>query len=197
MSGYDPEEGTNEEVSIQELDPDGGGLETYYWRDYSNFLGTFYGWYDGSGEKVERDAGVTFKLGDGWWTSATEGFSIQSSGQVNTEGYAVDLIAGNVMTINATPVKIDINQVKVSGYDPEAGTNENVSMQELDPDGGGLETYYWRDYSNFLGTYYGWYDGSGEKVDDEQVFMEPGEGLWTAADEDELYVLEFPGVKIK
>lgn len=73
---------------------------------------------------------------------------------------------------------IDLNSIKVVGYDPEEGTEGEVKVQSLDNLGKGGMTYFFYDLP---GELYGWLDSYDEPVEDGSVILAPGEGLWTSA----------------
>jgi hypothetical protein len=73
---------------------------------------------------------------------------------------------------------IDLNSIKVVGYDPEEGTEGEVKVQSLDNLGKGGMTYFFYDLPDEL---YGWLDSYDEPVEDGSVILAPGEGLWTSA----------------
>ena len=73
---------------------------------------------------------------------------------------------------------IDLNSIKVVGYDPEVGTEAEVQAQPLDNRGKGGMTYSFYDVP---GELYGWLDSNDEPVEDGTVVLSPGEGLWVSA----------------
>jgi hypothetical protein len=87
---------------------------------------------------------------------------------------------------------IDLNSIKVVGYDPEEGTEGEVKVQSLDNLGKGGMTYFFYDLP---GELYGWLDSYDEAVEDGSVMVKPGEGLWVSSPNDS-FQLEIPGVNL-
>ena len=79
--------------------------------------------------------------------------------------------------------KIDLTEMKVTGYDEEA--RGEVQVQTLDEYGRTLGTFFWNDFVNKKGTkIYGWLDEDDEPISEGDVEFQAGEGLWTYSDED-------------
>ena len=202
VNGYDPEEGSMDEVFAQELKVTGAGGKQYYWLDGEDDDGNpMYGWYDDDTEKIPAGE-VMLSPGDGFWTKApSSAFKFQSSGQVNTTGTTITLVgngaaAGKRMVVNPRPVKVDINDLEVSGYNPDDGSMDEVFAQELKVTGAGGKQYYWLDGEDDDGNpMYGWYDDDTEKIPDNTVFIEAGDGLWVKAPSSK-FVINIPGVKV-
>ena len=187
--GYDKEEGTEAEVTVQTLDNLGKGGATYFFYDVP---GELYGWLDGSDEPVENGT-IVLSKGDGLWVSApNSSLGLQTSGQVQKDKYAVELVSGNKMVVNSTPVAVDLNAIEVAGYDSEEGTEAEVTVQTLDAYGKGGITYFFYDVP---GELYGWLDGSDEPLEDGVMMVQPGEGLWVSAPNSS-FQLEIPGVNL-
>ena len=111
---------------------------------------------------------------------ATVGFGLESA---NVVGYAsgVTTSGNKIMGAQFSPVAgdaIDLNTIKVVGYDPEEGTEAEVQVQPLDNRGKGGMTY---SYYDVPGELTGWLDGNDEPVEDGTVILAPGEGLWVSA----------------
>jgi hypothetical protein len=87
---------------------------------------------------------------------------------------------------------VDLNSVKVIGYDAEEGTEGEVKAQTLDYLGKGGMTYSFYDLP---GELYGWLDGYDESFEDNTVMVQPGEGLWVSAPS-EAFHLELPGANL-
>lgn len=202
VSGYNKEDGSFGEVVAQKLKVTGAGGDMYLWNDGYNDDGDYmYGWYDGSDEKVE-DGAVMLIPGDGLWTEAPNSdFKFQSAGQVNTAGTTITLIgngaaSGKRMVVNPRPVKIDLNDLEVTGYNKEDGSFGEVVAQRLKVTGAGGDMYLWNDGYNDDGDYlYGWYDGADEKIEDNTTFIEAGDGLWVEAPSAQ-FKINIPGVKV-
>ena len=110
---------------------------------------------------------------------ATVGFGLESA---NVVGYNNnDLRTGNkgvgacFLPIGADAVKL--NELKVSGYDPEAGCEGDVYVQTLDNYGRTIDMYFWYDVP---GELYGWLDIDDNEVDDTVKFN-VGEGIYANA----------------
>ena len=197
VTGYDKEEGTEEEVSVQTLDENGPMLKQYFWYDISDGEEVYYGWLDGdSGDFIGEGEVVLYK-GDALWVSSpSDMFKLQSSGQVDTKGFAVTLKIGFKLVANQTPVQLDLTAVKAAGYSEEDGTEEEVSVQTLDENGSMLKQYFWYDISDGEDVYYGWLDGdSGDFIEEGEVMLQPGEAVWVNAP-DTAFTLEIPGVNL-
>ena len=193
VTGYDKEEGSEEDVKVQTLDRYGRGGVTYAWMDVTDGDDVYYGWFD-DGEPVEAGT-LTLAAGDGLWVNSPNAdFALQSSGKVPTSAVAVTLRAGNKLVENATPVSVDLTRIVVSGYDEEEGSEEDVKVQTLDRYGRGGVTYAWMDLVDGDDVYYGWYD-DGEEVLEGTLVLQPGEGLWANAPSSD-YQIEFPGVTL-
>ena len=191
VTGYDTEEGSEEEVTAMTLDAAGRTLATYYWYDVTDGEDVFYGWYDDNGDLVD---GVSVAPGEGLYVGAPSAeFSLQSAGQVPTSDIAVQLRFGNKHAVNPTPVALDIQGVWISGYDTEEGSEEEVTAMSLDAAGRTLATYYWYDVTDGEDVYYGWFDDNGDLV--ENVTIAPGTSFYFGAPSTSFYV-NFPGVAL-
>ena len=87
---------------------------------------------------------------------------------------------------------IDLQDIKVTGYDATEGSEEEVTAQTLDNAGRTLKTYSWIDLTDGSDVYYGWYE-DGELV--ENVSLISGESLYFRAPSTDYYV-NFPGVTL-
>ena len=74
---------------------------------------------------------------------------------------------------------INMQDIKVVGYDVEEGTEGDVTAQTLDQFGRDTATYEWYDVVDGEDVYYGWYDSDFELVEDLTVL--PGEGFYVRA----------------
>ena len=191
VTGYNPEDGSDGDVSAMTLDNAGRTLETYFWTDVVDGEDVYYGWYDGDGELVD---GVAFAPGEALYVDAPDtSFALQSAGQVPTSDIAVQLRFGAKHAVNPTPVTISIQDIWISGYVAEDGSDGDVSAMTLDNAGRTLETYFWTDVEDGEDVYYGWYDGDGELVDG--VTLAPGASFYFDAPSTSFYV-NFPGVTL-
>ena len=120
---------------------------------------------------------------------ATVGFSLESA---NVVGY------DNVSTTNGfralgmsfAPVanQMDLQELKVSGYNHEDGFDGEINIQFLDSIGRTASKYFWYDIpadeeDPDSVAFYGWYDGTDTLV--EGVTVEPGQGFWLFSDSKE------------
>ena len=70
VTGYDKEEGTEEEVSVQTLDKNGSCVKIYFWYDVTDGEDVYYGWLDGdSGDFIEA-GDVEVAAGEALWAYA-------------------------------------------------------------------------------------------------------------------------------
>lgn len=192
VTGYDKEEGCEEDVKVQILNSLGMGGVTYAWYDLNDDGEIYYGWF-ADDEVAKGD--VVLSPGDALWVSApNESYKILSSGQVPTEDVVVTLRSGNKLVANPTPISVDLTEIVVAGYDPEEGCEEDVKAQILNNVGMGGVTYAWYDLDDDGEVYYGWF--ADDEVAEGDVVIGPGEGLWVSAPST-AYTLKFPGVVIK
>lgn len=197
VTGYNKEEGTEEEVSVQTLDEYGSMLKQYYWYDITDGEDVYYGWLDGETGDFIAEGDATLSIGDGLWVSSPSAtFNLQTAGQVPTASADVSLKAGFKLVANQTPVAMDLLKFIVSGYDVEAGTEEEVSVQTLDEYGSMLKQYYWYDITDGEDVYYGWLDGeTGDFIEEGSVMIGAGEALWVSAPSTS-FKLEIAGVEL-
>ncbi len=197
VTGYDTEEGTEEEVSVQTLDKNGSRVNFYYWYDVTDGADVYYGWLDAdSGDFIESGT-VLLGVGDGLWVDAPSAdYKLQSAGQVMTAAATVTLREGFKMVSNPTPVAVDLTTITVTGYNEVDGTEEEVSVQTLDKNGSRVNFYYWYDVTDGADVYYGWLDAdSGDFISEGDVEVGAGEALWVDAPSTD-YKLVLPGVTL-
>ena len=195
VTGYDKEDGTDGDVSVQTLDATGNMIDQYFWVDVTDGDDVVYGWFDNNGDQVEAGT-VTFAVGDGLWVDAVDNtFGLQSAGSVLSEDYAVVLRAGFKMVANSTPVAVDLTEITVTGYDADEGTDGDVSVQTLDSTGNMIDQYFWVDVTDGDDVVYGWFDNNGDQVEAENVMVEAGAALWVDA-ADSTFSLVIPGVDL-
>ena len=79
--------------------------------------------------------------------------------------------------------EVDLTDIKVVGYDPEVGTEDEVYLQSLDYRGRTVagSMYFWIDVTDGEDVYYGWLNEAGDFVEAGDVTFAPGEGLWVHA----------------
>ena len=197
VTGYDKEEGTEEEVSVQTLNKNGGMVNQYIWIDITDGDDVYYGWIDlDTGDFVEPGT-VLFQVGDGLWVDApSSDFKLQTAGQVMTAAATVSLREGFKMVANPTPVAVDLTDIIVTGYDEEEGTEEEVSVQTLNKNGGMVNQYIWIDITDGDDVYYGWIDlDTGDFIEEDTVSVGAGEALWVDAPSTD-FKLVLPGVTL-
>ena len=181
--GYDLEAGTIDEIYLDILTP-GGTTEVTY--EYIDCLPDFEpGWYCDY-EPVEVGTCI-IEPGRGYWVTAIEGYKFMSAGEVIEKGRAIPLRAGAIGVGNFLARNVDLMEIKPSGFDPSAGTIDEIYADILTP-GGTTEVTY--EYIDCLPDFEpGWYCDY-EPVGEGDCVLAPSDGLWvTAADG---YVLEFP-----
>ena len=194
-AGYDPADGTDGDVSVQTLDASGNAIDMYFWVDVTDGDDVVHGWFDGDGNPVER-GDVTLQVGDGLWVeSSSDDFKLQSAGKVATADSQMSLRAGFKMVANGTPVSVDLTDIWVSGYDPEEGTDGDVSVQTLDASGNAVDMYFWVDVTDGDDVVYGWFDGDGNEISEGDVSVAPGAGLW-AESSASTFKINVPGVTL-
>ena len=197
VTGYDTEEGTAEQVSVQTLDKNGSMVDKYLWIDVTDGDDVYYGWIDASSGDIVQPSEVKLNVGDGLWVDAPSAdFKLQSAGQVMTAAATVTLREGFKMVGNPTPVAVDLTKFIVTGYDAEEGTEEEVSVQTLDTNGSMVDKYLWIDVTDGDDVYYGWIDASsGDLVEEGNVDVGAGEALWVDSP-DATFKLVLPGVTL-
>ncbi len=197
VTGYDTEAGTVEEVSVQTLNKNGDMVNQYFWYDYVDGSDVYYGWLDADSGDFVVEGDVTFAVGDGLWVDAPSAdYKLQTAGQVMTSSAAITLREGFKMVANPTPVDVDLTAITVSGYDTEAGTVEEVSVQTLNKNGDMVNQYFWYDYVDGSDVYYGWLDAdSGDFISEGDVSVGAGSALWVDAPSTD-YNLVLPGVTL-
>ena len=171
----------------------------YFWVDADiPFVGKIRGWTDG--EEYVEPGQVFIDQGEGLWVNAPNTtFKLQSSGAVDQKGVGIALRAGRKLVCNPTPVAADYYDIKVSGYDPEEGTDQEVDIQKLDYRGKLVPNsqFFWVDADvPFVGKLYGWTDGSDYIEERGVAALEPGEAIWVNSPNTS-FQIEFPGVEIK
>ena len=186
VTGYDPEEGTEAAINAQTLDEFGRTVNSYFYYDVP---GELTGWLDIADEEADD---VVVKPGAALYVIAPDNsLSIQSAGKVPTTATATLLRNGGTLCANPTPVAVKINDLVVTGYDEETGTEAEVNAQTLDAFGRTVNSYFFYDVP---GELYGWLDIADEEISDD-VTVAPGEGLYVIAPNNTLSI-EFPGVNL-
>ena len=203
VTGYNVEDGSEDEVYAQTLDSQGKLVDLYNWIDVSyeedGETVTLYGWMNADGELVEAGTKV-FALGDGLWVNApSEAYTLNFNGEVVKDGVDASLKVGSKMVSNPLPLNVDINNIIVKGYSAADGSEDEVYAQTLDSQGRLVDLYNWIDVSyeedGETVTLYGWMNADGELVEDETVNVKAGEALWinsVSAD----YSVSFPEITL-
>ena len=154
------------------------------------------GWIDIGDNPYE--GGVKIQAGEGLWTSCTgDGFNLQSSGEVPQSGVEVELQNFGLSVANATPVQVDLINCIVTGYKDEQGEGEaggEVNVQTLNEFGQTVGSYFWYDMPGE--GILGWIDIGDNPLEEGDVPVEPGAGLWTSCSGDGFNFV-WPGVEIK
>lgn len=200
VTGYDKEEGSEEEVYIQSLDRSGKQVagSKYTWIDIDDDGDIYYGWLNMKGDFIEA-GDATFAPGEAVWVySPNDSYALQYSGSVDQEGTASVLREGFKLAANPTPVPVDLTDIVVGGYDKEEGSEEEVYIQSLDKSGKQVagSKYTWIDVDDDGDIYYGWLNMKGDFIEEGDKVLAPGEAVWVFSPNAN-YTIEFPGVEIK
>ena len=190
VTGYEAEAGTEADVQVQTLDEYGRTVKNYAFYDVP---GEFTGWFDD--DEVQAEVGdVVIQPGEGLWSMSTgDGFGIQSAGMVPTSSISVILQENGLSIVNPTPVSILLSECSVGGYEAEVGTEADVQAQTLDEYGRTVKNYAFYDVP---GDFIGWFDDDEvEAIDENDVTILPGQGLWTMSTADG-FTFVFPGVTL-
>ena len=70
VTGYDEEEGTEEEVSVQTLDKNGEKVNQYLWYDVTDGGDVYYGWLDADAGDFIEVGDVEVGAGEALWVDA-------------------------------------------------------------------------------------------------------------------------------
>lgn len=166
-------------VNLQTLTTAGGTDESYLW--YNVPEEGYYGWYSEEETLLEKGK-ITFQPGEGLWIVCEgDGYAIQSAGQVPTAAdITVKLNNSGLSVANPTPVPVDaINTYITSEKDEIWGT---VNLQTLTTAGGTDKSYLWYDVPEE--GYYGWYSEEEELLEEGEIVVKPGQGLWIVCEGD-------------
>ncbi len=165
--------------------PEGDGFkERLIILDSAGKFSTEYTWWNAEGEwpegwSLKGDADlvedVTINMGEGFYldVGGNDGVSLQVSGGVNLNTLSYNLPAGYGMAGNATPVKIDLQDVKLRGKPDGDGFKERLII--LDSAGKFSTEYTWW---NAEGEWPEGWSLKGEADLVEGVDFEPGEGFY-------------------
>ena len=75
----------------------------------------------------------------------------------------------------------DLTELKVTGYEAEAGTEADVQVQTLDEFGRTVKNFAFYDVP---GEFTGWFDDEENEVAEGDVVVQAGEGLWSISSGD-------------
>ena len=187
----------NQGISCGLLDKYGLSLKRMYWYDIT---GAIYGWYDSTGMAADYNDDP-IEPGQGlWFASDIDGVTLNSSGEVIMDGYAVTLTNGNQLVSNPLPVDIKMGQIGISGpeidkiKEQNGGNywNQGISCGLFDKYGVSISRMYWYDIVDAI---YGWYDSTGMAADYNNDILKAGQALWTASDVECQMV--FPAIEAK
>ena len=180
---------------VQTLDKSGRSESKFFWIDVTDGEDVYYGWLNADGDIIEEGE-MTLKVGDGLWIYApSTSYKLQSAGQVPSSDTVTILRSGSKMVANPTPVTIDMTNIIVAGYDAEEGSEEEVYVQTLDKSGRSESKLFWIDVTDGEDVYYGWLNADGDIIEEGDVTVGPGAGLWVYAPST-AYTLKFPGVSL-
>ncbi len=203
VTGYNTEDGSEDEVYAQTLDAQGKLVDLYNWIDVSyeeeGETITLYGWMNADGDLIEEGSTV-FALGDGLWVNApSDAYKLNFNGEVVSTGVKASLKAGSKMVSNPLPIDVDLNSIIVKDYNAEDGSEDEVYAQTLDAQGKLVDLYNWIDVSyeeeGETITLYGWMNADGDLIEDETVDVKAGEALWVNSTSAK-YTLNFPSIAL-
>lgn len=199
VTGYDKNEGSEDEVFIQSLDASGRTVpgSVYFWIDVIDGEDVYLGWMNEAGDLIE-EGDVEIAPGEGIWVKApSASYSLQFSGQVPTSDISNLLREGFKLIANPTPIAVDLTGVTVEGYDPEEGSEDEVFIQSLDASGQTVpgSVYFWIDVTDGEDVYYGWMNEAGDLIEEGDASIGAGEGVWVKAPSTAFKVV-FPGVEL-
>ena len=72
VTGYDEEDGTAEEVSVQTLNKNGGMVNQYLWYDATDGSDVYYGWMDAATGDFVEAGDVEVGAGEALWTDSPD-----------------------------------------------------------------------------------------------------------------------------
>ena len=166
----------------------------YYWIEQEAEKGIVAGWYaDANGGAIEGGASsVAIPAGQALWIKG-QGLDLTSAGAVNELDVAwVTRDGGQSAVGNNTPVDLTLNQLFVSGYEPQAWSDDdedyaggvtggNFILNFLGAEGRTEKAYYWIEQGAEKGISAGWYaDENGTPIEGgaSSVSVPAGQGLW-------------------
>ena len=165
---------SNGAVQIQLLNSQGKTTDTY--KYYKGGRGAYAteGWYNGT-TLITAENNVTFAPGTGLWVYGTDGYTLQTSGEVLTSSTTVQLCTGFRMVGNPYPTGLKLTSIVPAGFQTSNGA---IQIQVLNSVGKTTATYKY--YKGGRGAYAtdGWYDGATRITADNDVTFDPGVALW-------------------
>ena len=178
---------------------DGGTDKIYVYDEFASLTGDYYcwgtiedsegdmdytadGWYKGIyGDELIKD--ITLPLGTGLYlnlSAGSAGATVQYAGEVYQAKVEQPLAAGYNMIGNATPVPVDLQDIKLVGAYGDGGTDKIYVYDEFASLTG--DYYCWGTIEDSEGdmdyTVDGWYFGIYGDELVEGVVLQPGQGLY-------------------
>ena len=159
------EGGTSWSDNIQVLDEGGSTVATYYYVTKNDGFAS-NGWTEDGGTLAD----VPLAKGQSVIVeTASDGVSINFSGEVDTVGTEVSSVAGFNFVGNNTPAPMSIQSIELG----EGGTSWSDNIQVLDEGGSTIATsYYVTKNDGFASN--GWTEDGGTLAD---ISLEPGQGI--------------------
>ena len=205
VSGYEKQEWNDDDEDyaggvtggsfvLMFLSATGTAEARYYWIEQEAEKGIVAGWYaDANGGAIEGGASsVAIPAGQALWIKG-QGLDLTSAGAVNELDVAwVTRDGGQSAVGNNTPVDLTLNQLFVSGYEPQAWSDDdedyaggvtggNFILNFLGAEGRTEKAYYWIEQGAEKGISAGWYaDENGTPIEGgaSSVSVPAGQGLW-------------------
>ena len=178
------------------LDSSGRSEAAYYWIEQEAEKGIKAGWYaDASASPIAGGAeSVTIEKGRALWISAN-GLPLVTAGSVSEIDTAYRTRSVGLSAIgNNMPVNLTLNQLFVSGYEPQAWNDDDEDyaggvsggsfvLRFLDNSGRSEAVYYWIEQEAEKGISAGWYaDTEGKPITGgaTSVSVPAGKGMWVS-----------------
>ena len=165
--------------NIQILDEGGGTVAQYYWLPPEASGAETAGWFDENFDPAE----VSVENGLSVLLESSDELSVTVSGEVSPEDFTVASVAGFNFVGNASPVAIDIQDIKLGIADEEASGGDNIQI--LDDGGATIAQYYWLPPEASGAEAAGWFD---ENFDAAEVELAPGQGFLIEASENDISI---------
>ena len=151
-------------ADIQVMNSEGQWTGWYFWFNAYGDLPA--GWFDDTGT---TPADITLKPGDAvFFNTSVEGAKIQSAGQV--PGAITNSVpVGYSMVGNASPVAINLDDLKVIGVD-----DTYADVQIMSADGQWTGWYFW--FNEYGDLPSGWFDDTGTTP--AEITLQPGDSVF-------------------